>query len=222
MHILVVEDEPVLAATLRRQLKDAYMVQLAGSGQEALARAENNDYQLIVLDLGLPDMNGLEVCRELRAGGTVSPILVLTANDRPEDKVTLLDAGADDYLTKPFQPAELKARLRALLRRNLDTLAPSVVAVADLELDSAGRTVRRRNQSIALRRKEFDLLEYLMRNSGKTLTRGMILDNVWEVDCDIWANSVDVHIKHLRDKIDRPFGSSLIKTVHGLGYKLEA
>jgi two-component system, OmpR family, response regulator len=221
MRILIVEDNLDMASSLKRALRSSYTVESTSLGQEAVRLAEQ-DFDAIVLDLGLPDMPGLDVCQKARAEGVNSPILVLTADDDPSQKVRLLDAGADDYLTKPFTLDELQARLRAVLRRNKTRQGSTTLTVGDLELDVPSRQVRRAGKEILLRRKEFDLLEYLMQNAGHVVTRSMILDGVWGPNAEIWTNAIDVHVKLLRDKVDKPFARALIKTVHGVGYKIES
>jgi DNA-binding response OmpR family regulator len=220
MRILIVEDSSAITAALKQGLKGYYVVEATSLGQEAIELAEQ-DFDVIVLDLGLPDMSGIEVCKKIRSIGIYAPILVLTANEEPAQKVALLDAGADDYLTKPFNLEELKARLRALLRRHNSRISQSALSVGDLELDIASRRVRRANQDIELRRKEFDLLECLMRNTGNVISRATILNVVWGPNTEVWTNAIDVHIKHLRDKVDRPFSRPLIQTIHGVGYKID-
>jgi DNA-binding response OmpR family regulator len=222
MRLLIIEDSAEVVAALRRGLRTAYVIDIAATGADGLHQAEVGEYDLILLDLTLPDKDGREVCRELRAAGHNTPIMILTARSEVDEKVALLDLGADDYLTKPFSLEELKARIRVLLRRDSSTVASSDLMVGDLVLDVATRLASRQKQPLKLRRKEFDLLEYLMRNAGKTVTRQMILDHVWDMNDSLWTNAIDVHIKYLRDKIDRPFGSHMIRTVHGVGYKLEA
>ncbi len=220
MRILIVEDSMEIAHSLKRGLSRDYSVELTALGQEALTLAEEG-FDAIVLDLSLPDMNGAEVCKKVRAQGINTPIIILTANDETDQKVNLLDAGADDYLTKPFKLEELKARLRAVVRRHKTKLSNSSLLVGDLELDVASRRVRRGDMEIQLRRKEFDLLECLMRNTGQVISRAMILDEVWGSNAEVWTNAIDVHIKYLRDKIDKPFPQPLIRTVHGVGYKID-
>lgn len=221
MRILIVEDDNEVSHSLRQALSPYYTVELTALGQEALGMA-GQAFDAIMLDLGLPDMDGLEICKRVRAMGVPSAILILTADGSSAQKVKLLDAGADDYLTKPFSLEELKARLRALLRRQQKRLGSKTLAVGDLELDLASRRVRRGVLEIALRRKEFDLLECLMRNAGRVISRGYILDEVWGEDAEVWTNSIDVHIKYLRDKIDKPFqGPPMIRTIHGVGYKID-
>jgi two-component system OmpR family response regulator len=222
MKLLIVEDDVDLLKMLRRGLQSTYYVDSAVTGSAGLHEATSNDYDGIVLDLGLPGLSGIEVCRRLRAAGVSTPVLILTAESDTGRKVELLDVGADDYLTKPFSMSELHARIRALLRRQLGTTRKSCLQVHDLLLDTATREVKRAGTPIQLRRKEFEILEYMMHHVGMTLTRDMILNHAWDRHDELWGNAVDVHIKHLRDKIDRPFGVSLIQTVYGLGYKLEA
>lgn len=221
MRILIIEDEAVIADTIKEELATNYSVDTVATGKEGIYSGTVNDYDLIILDLALPDMSGREVCRSIRHHEVTTPILVLTANDEIIDKVTVLDSGADDYLTKPFNFDELSARIRALLRRNPQGLTSNILVLGDLIVDTVKRQVKRGGRTIRLRRKEFDLLEYLARNSGRVLTRGMILEHVWDSNVDSFTNAIDVHIKYLRDHIDKPFNKKLIKTVHGLGYKLD-
>jgi two-component system OmpR family response regulator len=220
MRILIVEDDNEISHSLKHALGGQYTVELTALGQEALSLIDQG-FDVMVLDLSLPDISGVEVCRRVRAKGASCAILILTADADLKQKVTLLDAGADDYLTKPFSLDELKARLRALLRRKQVKLGNRTLAVGDLELDVASRRVRRGDVEINLRRKEFDLLECLMRHAGHVISRGRILDVVWGEDAEVWTNAIDVHIKYLRDKIDKPFDRPLIKTVHGVGYKID-
>lgn len=221
MKLLIIEDEGALITALRRGLRTLYIIDGASTGHDGLHRAEVAEYDAIMLDLSLPDLDGLEVCKRLRKLPNQVPILVLTAQDSVDTKVQLLDAGADDYLIKPFSLEELKARLRVLTRRETPAISSELV-VGELILNTATREVTRLGAPINLRRKEFDLLEYLMRNPGKALSRSMIIDHVWDIGDNLWTNAVDVHIKYLRDKIDRPFSTPMIVTVHGVGYKLEA
>jgi len=222
MRVLIIDDNKQVAESLRRGLKSTYAVDVAFTGQQGMVQAESAPYDVILLDLNLPDLNGEDICASLRFNGVKTPIIVLTGRDVVQDKVDLLDMGADDYITKPFSLEEVKARMRAALRHGHQETTSNTLKFEDLELDPASRTVKRHNTTVDLRRKEFDLLEYMMRNQGKTLTRPMILEHIWDMNNNLWANVVDVHIKHLRDKIDRPFDSKIIKTVHGVGYKLEA
>jgi len=221
MKILFIEDNRLLMNSIKKLLGSTYLLDSVRSGGEGLASARSIKYALIVLDLGLPDMNGLTVCQELRRLGVVAPVLVLTAQKNPATSVKLLNSGADDYLTKPVNGDVLKARIVALLRRGTDLKSETVINVCDLSMNVTRRQVRRAGVVIPLRRKEFDILEYLMTNRGRALTRSMILDHVWEAGTEGWNNTIDVHIKHLRDKIDRPFGRSLIKTAYGIGYILD-
>jgi two-component system OmpR family response regulator len=222
MRVLIIDDNKQIAESLQRGLKSSYAVDIALTGKEGVFRAEATSYDIILLDLNLPDINGEDVCASLRFSGITSQIIILSGRDGVQDKVDLLDMGADDYMTKPFSLDEVRARIRLAMRHHLPKVTSSTLTLSDLELDTSARTARRRNRSLELRRKEFDLLEYMMRNQGKTLTRPMILEHIWDMNENLWANVVDVHIKHLRDKIDRPYGSQMIKTVHGVGYKLEA
>ncbi|HSW98444.1 MAG TPA: response regulator transcription factor [Candidatus Saccharimonadales bacterium] len=222
MKLLLIEDNKPLADSLKKQLGKTFIIDAVRSGEEGMQQAISGSYDIIVLDLGLPDKNGHDVCRGIRANGISIPILVLTGVDDISSRVALLDDGADDYLTKPFNVAELRARLGALLRRPTNTYTSSVLTVRDLTLDPTRRSVQRGGVPIALRRKEFDILEYLVRNQGRPVTRAMILDHAWDGSKDAWNNTVDVHIKHLRDKIDRPFDSTLIQTAYGIGYMVEA
>lgn len=222
MKLLLVEDDQEIVRAVSQVLSGIYVLETASTGKDALAKTAANDYDLVILDLGLPDITGLEVCKKLRALGHKIPILILTGVfQSAEDVVIGLDGGADDYLAKPFDAAELLARLRALLRRNPTSLTNDKITVSDLTLDLAARKAQRANSELTLRRKEYDLLEYLARNPNRVLTRQMIFDHVWDSDANMFNNTVDVHIKYLRDKVDRPYARKMIKTVHGLGYKLE-
>jgi DNA-binding response OmpR family regulator len=222
MKILIIEDDAELAKTMRDELQQDYIVDVCFTGQEGEYLAEMNEYDLIIADLILPDTNGVNVCQTIRRLGITTPILMLTGINEVGKKVDALDAGADDYLIKPFNFKELKARLRALSRRRHSNLTNNVLQLEDLKLDSTNRVVQRGEAVIELRRKEFDLLEYLLRNRGKVVTREMILNHVWENTYDAFTNTVDVHIKYLRDRVDKPYKKKLIRTVHGLGYKIES
>ncbi len=221
MKILIVEDEPEIAKVLKADLSSQYVVDMVAQGKKAVYFAEINQYDLVILDLGLPDMDGIEVCKRIRQAKIKVPILVLTADCVTEDKVLALDYGADDYLTKPFSLSELHARIRALMRRSVAMPGADVITIDNLVVDINKRTVARDGKKISLRKKEFDLLEYLVRNVGRVLTRSMILEHVWDDDIDPFTNTIDVHIKYLRDHIDKAFDKKLIKTIHGLGYKIE-
>jgi two-component system OmpR family response regulator len=220
MHILIIEDDPWLAANIQRELSRNYSIDTVGNGRDGLYHGATNQYDVIVLDIGLPDLSGFEVCRRLREQGVSCPVLILTGNKRIEDTVEALNAGADDYLTKPFNFLELKARLTALLRRGPNRLVNSTLSCDDLELDIVNRIVRRRGTTVQLRRKEHDLLELLLRHKGAVVSRDMILEHVWDTSANTFTNAIDVHIKHLRDKIDRPYGSHLIQTIYGFGYRI--
>jgi two-component system OmpR family response regulator len=221
MRVLVVEDELKMAGLLKRALEEeGYAVDVAGRGEDALWFGTENPYDAIVLDVMLPDLDGFEVSRRLREAGRWSPVLMLTARDAVADRVAGLDAGADDYLTKPFSFAELLARLRALVRRGAAE-RPPVLRVGDLSLDPARRAVTRDGVSIDLTAREFALLEYLMRRAGEVLTRTQLIEHVWDFAYDGDSNVVDVYIRYLRNKVDRPFGRDSIRTVRGAGYRLE-
>ncbi len=223
MHILVVEDEQRLARLLRRVLmEERQTVDLVHDGSSALEFGLSGTYDLIVLDLMLPDLDGISICKELRAANVVTPILMLTARGSVEDRVAGLNAGADDYLGKPFAMEELLARVNALLRRGSRAAElNSVLQVGDLTLDLLRHEVQRAGRVIDLTPKEFALLEYLMHNAGHALSRTQIIDHVWRYDLETLSNVVDMYIHYLRDKIDRGFGHPLIKTVRGVGYKLD-
>jgi two-component system OmpR family response regulator len=220
MRALVVEDEVKMAALIRRGLvEEGYAADVARTGEEALWMARATPYDAIVLDVMLPGRNGLEVCRSLRESGVWSPILMLTARDGVEDKVSGLDSGADDYLSKPFSFAELLARLRALTRRG-PSERPAVLEVGTLRLDPATRHAWRGEAEVDLSAKEFALLETFMRNPGDVLTRLDLLEHAWDYGYENRSNVVDVYVRYLRAKIDRPFGADSIETVRGVGYRL--
>ena len=220
LRVLVVEDEVKMAGLLKRGLEEeGYAVAVAPDGQEALWLTSEDTFDAVVLDVMLPDMNGFEVCQQMRAAGRWSPVLMLTARDAVADRVTGLDAGADDYLAKPFSFAELTARLRALVRRGAPE-RPVVMRLGDLSLDPAAHRVDRRGTSVDLTSREFALLEYLMRHPGEVLTRTRLIEHVWDFAYDGDSNLVDVYIRYLRDKIDRPFGADSIQTVRGAGYRM--
>lgn len=220
MRVLVVEDELRMAALLKRGLEeDGYAVDVAGAGTEAVWQAEEFGYDAVVLDVMLPGLDGVEVCRRLRGAGRWMPILMLTARDTVEDRVRGLDAGADDYLTKPFSFAELSARMRALIRRGV-VERPSELHVADLRLDPAMRLAWRGQVELELSSKEFALLELFLRHPGQVLTRTRILEHVWDFAYDGVSNVVDQYVLYLRRKIDRPFGVEQLETVRGAGYRL--
>lgn len=222
MRILVVEDEHRIANSIKKGLEqERYAVDVAYNGTDGFDLASTEDYDAIILDLLLPGMDGLEVCRKLRKEGKHTPILILTAKGQIQDKVTGLDSGADDYLTKPFSFEELLARVRALIRRPKNSL-PIVLTVEDLQLNTQNFEVKRGKQKIELSNKEFSLLEYLMRHARQTLTKEQIISHVWDYDADILPNTVEVYIRNLRRKIDLPFKNrkALLHTVRGFGYKI--
>jgi two-component system OmpR family response regulator len=220
MRILVVEDEPKMAALLRRGLaEEGHAVDVAHAGDDALWMARATAYDAVVLDVMLPGLDGVEVCRRLREAGVWAPVLMLTARDAVGDRVAGLDAGADDYLAKPFSFAELLARLRALHRRGPEE-RPTVLRVDDLRLDPASRRVWRGEDEISLSAKEFALLEAFMRRPGDVLSRDRLLEQAWDYAYEQRSNVVDVYVRYLREKIDRPFGRSSLETVRGAGYRL--
>ena len=211
-----------MASLLKRGLeREGYAVDIAANGEDALWAGRELPYDAVVLDAMIPPPDGFEVCRRLREAGRWMPIIMLTARDSIGDRVHGLDAGADDYLPKPFSFAELFARLRALLRRDAGE-RPAVLQAGDLELDPATRTVSRGNAVISLTPRQFALLELLLRHRGEVLSRTTIIDHVWDFAYDGTSNVVDVYIRYLRDKVDRPFGRHSIETVRGAGYRLRA
>jgi two-component system OmpR family response regulator len=218
--VLVVEDDTRMAAAIRRGLRfEGLVVDLAGEGEEALRKAGATEYDAIVLDVMMPGLDGFETCRRLRANGVWVPVLMLTARDAVEDRVRGLDGGADDYLTKPFSLAELLARLRALVRRG-PIERPSVLTVGDLQLDPASREARRGDVEIELSAREFALLETLMRRPGQVFSQLQLLEAAWDLGYEQRSNVVEVYVRYLREKIDRPFGVRSIETVRGVGYRL--
>ena len=222
MRILLVEDEKKIASFVHRGLREErYAVDVADDGAEGLYLSEMNPYDLIILDVMLPKMDGISLCREIRARRVETPVLMLTARNDLSDKVRGLDAGADDYLTKPFAFDELLARIRALLRRHRNEKGVEL-AVGDLEMNQVTREVRRAGQLISLTSKEYALLRYLMLNANQVITRTMISEHVWNEDFDSFTNVIDVYIKYLRNKIDQGFPEKLIQTVRGTGYVLKA
>jgi len=221
MRILLVEDDVSIASFITKGLQEEqYAVDPTADGDEGFLMASTIPYDLLILDVMVPKMDGFTICRRLREKGCSTPILLLTARDTIEDRVTGLDTGADDYLTKPFAFPELLARIRALLRRGTAQPATRLTA-ADLELDPISHRVRRAGQDITLTNKEYALLEYLLRNGNRVLTRTAIIDHVWDIQYDSMTNIVDVHIRSLRAKIDRDFSPPLIQTIRGVGYMLK-
>ncbi len=220
MRLLVVEDDPAMASLLERALvKQGYAVEVARTGEDALWHVLEHDFDAVVLDAMIPAPDGFEVCRQMRAAERWAPVLMLTARDAVTDRVSGLDAGADDYLTKPFALAELHARLRALTRRD-PRERPVVLAVDDLTLDPVGRQVRRGEVAVELSPKEFSLLEELMRHRGQVLSRTHLLEHVWDVAYEGDSNVVDVYVRYLRNKVDRPFDQTSVQTVRGVGYRI--
>jgi two-component system OmpR family response regulator len=219
MRVLIVEDEPKLAALIKQGLGErGFAVDVAPEGGEALWRAGSSPYDVVVLDVVLPDVDGFEVCRRLRADEVWSPVLMLTSRDAVEDRVAGLDVGADDYLTKPFAFAELEARIRALARRGAAP-RPAILESGGLRLDPATREVTRDGVAIDLSKREFALLETFMRQPGRALERLDLLEHAWDGDYENRSNVVDVYVRYLRAKIDEPFGRDSIETVRGVGYR---
>ncbi|MFZ5392432.1 MAG: response regulator transcription factor [Patescibacteria group bacterium] len=220
MKILIIEDEKRITSFIKKGLGyEGYVVEEAYDGKSGLNKGKDNSVDLIILDLMLPKMDGIEVCRSLREEGIKTPIIMLTAKDSIDDKVKGLDVGADDYLVKPFAFKELLARVRSLLRRG-KTEKPILLKIGDLELNPSSREVSREGKYILLSKKEYSLLEYLMRNPNQVLTRTMISEHVWDYDFDSFTNTIDVYIRYLRKKVDDPFSKKLIKTIRGVGYKI--
>lgn len=220
--LLLIDDDRNIAQALALALRSDYAVTIAANGMQALLKADDEKFHAIILDLNLPDISGLVVCEQLRERGTGAPILVLSGESKTLSKIKLLDAGANDYLTKPFSLGELKARLRALVRIAPQEILslPKQLDIGGLVLDRQSHTVTREGTLINLRRKEFALLECLMQHAGSVVNRRTLIQHAWQGYEDPWTNTIDVHIKYLRDKLDRPFDRPLIKTVHGLGYRL--
>jgi two-component system OmpR family response regulator len=222
MRVLVVEDEVKMARAIRRGLeREGYTVDAVRDGADAVTRARIRAYDAILLDLMLPAVDGLSVCRRLRAAGQWAPVLMVTARDSVDDRIAGLDAGADDYLVKPFAFGELLARLRALVRR-CPAARPSVLVVGDVRLDPATREVSRAGVPVELSPREFAVLEYLLRHPGQVVTRGALRDHVWNHGYFEVSNVVDVYIGYLRKKLEQPFGRPLIRTVRGVGYAVIA
>ena len=222
MRVLVVEDETLVAAAVKRGLeREGYAVDIAGNGTDGQWLAEENPYDVIILDIMLPGRNGYDVCLRLREQGIWTPILMLTAKDGELDEAHALDTGADDFLRKPFSFVVLCARVRALLRRGKRE-RPVVLEAGDLRLDPASHRCWRADEEVPLTSREFAMLEYLLRNAGDLVSKAAILENVWDFDFDGDPNIVEVYVRHLRTKIDRPFGRGSIETVRGSGYRLAA
>ncbi len=221
MKVLIVEDDIQMAATLKTALQNLFVVETAATGEEGEYLAQLNCFDLILLDIILPDMHGADLSKKIRKAKIMAPILILTGQASKEEKMRAFASGADDYVTKPFELDELVARMHALLRRP-STLPNEKISVGDLTVDLSSGTVTRDGKKLTLRRKEYLILEYLMRNAGKVVTRQTLMDHVWEINEETTGNVVDVHIKYLRDQIDKNFPKKLVRTVHGLGYKIEA
>ncbi len=223
MKLLIVEDEPNLLSVIRKGFSEkGHDVSAALDGNTALLMLEEYTFDAVVLDVMLPDVNGIEICRRLRAAGNFVPILLLTALGSTENIVTGLQSGADDYMSKPFKFTELEARIHALVRRSAMEHKPQeVISVGDLTLDNRAKTVKRANDEIVLTAKEYRLLHYLAKNAEAILSREQILDNVWDINFEMNTNVVDVYINYLRKKIDKPYKEPLIHTVKGLGYTLK-
>lgn len=220
MRTLVIEDEKKIADFIKRGLKEeGHAVDIAYDGEEGFFLAKTNEYDLILLDLMLPKIDGLSLCKKLKGEGSTTPIIMLTAKDTIKDKVTGLDSGADDYLTKPFAFEELLARIRAILRKK-DTKSLTKLEVDDLVLDLVTHKVMRAGKEIILTAKEYSLLEYLMRNAGSIVTRTMISEHVWDIDFDTFTNVIDVYINYVRNKVDAGHSKKLIHTIRGRGYIL--
>jgi two-component system copper resistance phosphate regulon response regulator CusR len=220
MRILLVEDEVKVGSFIRKALEEeSYAVDLCSNGLQAVELAQTGDYDLIILDLMLPGLSGLAVLGQLRNARVKTPVLILTARSRTDEKVKGLDAGADDYLTKPFAIEELLARVRALIRRGSGE-SPAILQLDDLVLNPVTREVTRAGHRIDLTSKEYALLEYFMRNTGRVLTRAMIAEHVWNLDFDTFTNVIDVYVNYLRNKVDRGHARKLIHTIRGSGYTL--
>jgi DNA-binding response OmpR family regulator len=220
MKILIVDDNLSLAERIRDRIAPYYVTDIVTTGRAAIVQATAHDYGVILLDLNLPDIHGLEVCQLLRSRGVNSPVLVLTADDSIKSHISLLDAGADDFLVKPFNSEELRARIGALLRRPVVEAGDDILTVGPLTLDSRLREVHEGVAELMLTRKEFDILEYLLRNKGHIRTRAQIFNYAWNGDSTSMSGAVDVHIKHLRDKLGA--SGTIIHTVHGIGYKVDS
>lgn len=220
MRVLLVEDDPGIIRFLEKGLREAkYALDVAQDGDDALYKTSLNEYDVVILDIMIPGPDGLAVCRELRKLGSTVPVIMLTARDDVRDRVLGLDAGADDYLTKPFQVSELLARLRALMRRG-PALKSTVIEIDDLRIDTSAQTVDRGGRPVSLTAREYALIEYLARNVDRVVTRSELTEHVWDERYDSYSNVIDVHINHLRQKIDRESERPLIHTRRGVGYIL--
>lgn len=220
MKILIIDDNRRLAQQTEERLKKHYSVECAYSGEEGLQLLTTYEFDLVLLDLGLPGIHGLDVCTHIKRLWPEVDIIVISGEDRTDSKVTLLNSGATDYITKPFDPRELRSRITAALRRKGEAPYRNIIVVDSLHINPNTRTVTREGQPISLRRLEYNILEYLCLNPGRVLTRDLIVHHAWPLHADKWTGSVSVHIKQIRDKVDKPFSTHLIKTVYGLGYML--
>ncbi len=221
MRILLIEDDPEASKTIKQALKPYYVVETAATCEEGESKVQTAEYDCLLLDCFLPDIDGIRLCKKLRESGFNKSLIILTGNGEIRNKVNALNGGADDYILKPFNIDELRARIEASIRRSLGTPGFDILTVGDLLLDLTRRKATRGGEELKLKRKEFDLLEFLMRNSGRVVTRPMIFDSLWDSNDDNFTNVIDVHIKYLRDSVDKGFDKKLIKTVHGCGYKIE-
>lgn len=220
MKILLIDDNTRLAERIQHKLRSVFVIDIVHTGEDALEQLKQVEYGIVILDIGLPDIKGQDLCTKIRAHYDL-PIIALTGFQDVATRIEMLDLGVDDYLCKPFDIQELRARIHALARRRSKPKVSQNLTYRDIEINTMAHTVTRAGQSIALRRKEFEILEYLVLNQGRTVTRRMIMDHAWNADTKSWQNTVDVHVKHLRDKIDKPFDTDYIKTIYGFGYKLE-
>jgi DNA-binding response OmpR family regulator len=221
MKILLVEDNGDLAQTIKSEVGDFYVVDIGQNGDKGITAALTDDYDTVVISASLPDMTGIEACLMIREGGIKTPIMILVDGDDADYRIEALDAGADDCLAKPFMPQEFCARLRALTRRYPNNSCENRHVVYNLVLDMVTRTVTRRDKRIPLRRKEYDLLEYLILNKGNTVSKEKLLGHIWDEELSLKSNTLEVHVKTLRDKIDRDYNKKLIKTIRGFGYSID-
>jgi len=220
MRILLIEDEKEIIEFLKSALEaECFAVDIANDGEKGSFLATTNDYDVIILDLNMPKKHGLQICKEVREGGKNTPIIILSVQSEVSDKVELLDAGADDFLTKPFSFDELLGRIKAILRRP-PKIESEILRIDDLALDLKKQTVKRGNKNVYLTRKEFAFLEYLARNRGNVMSRAMIMEHVWDMNADPFSNTIESHIMNLRKKIDCPGEKKLIQTIPGRGYKI--
>lgn len=223
MKLLLIEDDVLLARSLKYSLREWHIVDIAHTGEEGLYNAVNIIYDLVILDISLPDMNGIILCKEIRKTNPCIPVLFLTGHNTIEKKIEAFNCGADDYVTKPFEKKELLARIAAIMRRSDPRQMFKTVAVGEMIIDLENHRVHLKGQNIKLRRKEFEILVYMARHPGKAISRETLLTYLWGDETEFLANTIDVHINYLRDnldKLDKPFGHHLIQTVHGIGYKL--